>query len=145
MDFTIILTVILINTLITLLVFNINAEQQSKIIQAQNEFNNSTVGLFKDICKEQIELYSKVYDLEFKNYIKEAEEKIMKDFEIIENTDKARDEFEEHLYGSDRYFLTREHIKALLAGKCLATEINNEYAIFIELDKEREEKTNENN
>lgn len=140
MDFTIILTVILINTLITLLVFNINAEQQSKIIQAQNEFNNSTVGLFKDICKEQIELYSKVYDLEFKNYIKEAEEKIMKDFEIIENTDKARDEFEEHLYGSDRYFLTREDLKALLAGKCLATEINNEYAIFIELDKEKEEK-----
>lgn len=75
MDFTIILTVILINTLITLLVFNINAEQQSKIIQAQNEFNNSTVRLFKDICKEQIELYSKVYDLEFKNHIKEAEDK----------------------------------------------------------------------
>ena len=72
---TIIITIILINTLITLLVFNINAEQQSKIIQAQNEFNNSTVGLFKDICKEQIELFLKVYDLEFKNYIKEAEEK----------------------------------------------------------------------
>lgn len=75
MDFTIIITIILINILITLLVFNINAEQQSKIIQAQNEFNNSTVRLFKDICKEQIELYSKVYDLEFKNYIKEAEDK----------------------------------------------------------------------
>ena len=75
MDFTIILTVILINTLITLLVFNINAEQQSKIFKAQNEFNNRTVELFKDISKEQIELYSKVYDLEFKNYIKEAEGK----------------------------------------------------------------------
>ena len=75
MDFTIILTIILINTLITLLVFNINAEQQAKIFKEQNEFNNRTVELFKDISREQLELYSKVYDLEFKNYIKEAEEK----------------------------------------------------------------------
>lgn len=74
MDFTIILTVILINTLITLLVFNINAEQQSKIIQTQNEFNNRTVELFKDISREQLELYSKVYDLEFKAHVKEMEE-----------------------------------------------------------------------
>ena len=82
----------------------------------------------------------------FKKYIKEVEKiGIVEDFEIIENTDKARDKFEEHLYGSNRYFLTREDLKALSEGKCLATEINNEYAIFIELDKEREEKTNENN
>ena len=58
----------------------------------------------------------------------------MEDFEIIENTDKAIDEFEKHLYGSQRYFLTREDLKALSEGKCLATEINNEYAIFIELE-----------
>ena len=58
----------------------------------------------------------------------------MEDYDIIENTDKARDEFEKHLYGSQRYFLTREDLKALSEGKCLATEINNEYAIFIELE-----------
>lgn len=57
----------------------------------------------------------------------------MANFEIIENTDKARDEFEKHLYGSGRYFLTREDLKALSEGKCLATDINDEYAIFIEL------------
>ena len=57
----------------------------------------------------------------------------MEDFEIIENTDKARNEFEKHLYGSNRYFLTRDDLKALSKGKCLATDINNEYAIFIEL------------
>ena len=74
MDFTIILTVTLINTLITLLVFNINAEQQSKIFKAQNEFNNRTVELFKDISKEQIELYSKVYNLEFKIHKRNLEE-----------------------------------------------------------------------
>ena len=72
---TIIITIILINTLITLLVFNINADQESKIYKEQIEFNNRTVELFRDIRREQIELYSKVYDLEFKNYIKEAEEK----------------------------------------------------------------------
>ena len=57
----------------------------------------------------------------------------MEDLEIIENTDKARDEFEKHLYGSNRYFLTKEDLKGLSEGKCLATEINDEYAIFIEL------------
>lgn len=57
----------------------------------------------------------------------------MEGFEIIENTDKARNEFEKHLYGSNRYFLTRDDLKALSEGKCLATDINNEYAIFIEL------------
>lgn len=72
---TIIITIILINTLITLLVFNINADQESKIYKEQIEFNNRTVELFRDIRREQIELYSKVYDLEFKNYIKEAEGK----------------------------------------------------------------------
>ena len=58
----------------------------------------------------------------------------MSEFEVIENTDKTRDEFEEHLYGSDRYFLTKEDLKALAEGKCLATDINNEYAIFIEIE-----------
>ena len=58
----------------------------------------------------------------------------MSKFEVIENTDKEREKFEKHLYGSQRYFLTREDLKALSEGKCLATEINNEYAIFIELE-----------
>ena len=58
----------------------------------------------------------------------------MSGFEVIENTDKAREEFEKHLYGSGRYFLTKNDLKALLEGKCLAAEINNEYAIFIELE-----------
>lgn len=57
----------------------------------------------------------------------------MSEFKVIENTDKARDEFEKHLYSSDRYFLTRDDLKALSEGKCLATDINDEYAIFIEL------------
>lgn len=53
---TIIITIILINTLITLLVFNINADQESKIYKEQIEFNNRTVELFKDISREQLEL-----------------------------------------------------------------------------------------
>ena len=57
----------------------------------------------------------------------------MEDFEIIENTDEARDQFEKHLYGSGNYVLTKDNLKALAEGKCLATDINNEYAIFIEL------------
>lgn len=76
MDLEIIIGIILINTIVSLVLFNINEEQQSKIFKAQNEFNNRTVELFKDISREQLELYSKVYDLELKNYIKEAEENI---------------------------------------------------------------------
>lgn len=75
MDLSIIITIILINTIIALLLFNIFAERQSKIFKEQNEFNNRTVELFKDICKEQIELYSKVYNLEFKAHVKEMEKK----------------------------------------------------------------------
>ena len=76
MDLEIIIGIILINTIVSLVLFNINEEQQSKIFKAQNEFNNRTVELFKDISREQLELCSKVYDLELKNYIKEAEEKL---------------------------------------------------------------------
>ena len=57
----------------------------------------------------------------------------MSKFEIIENTDKARKNFEKYFYGSQRYYLTADDLKALSEGKCLATEINDEYAIFIEL------------
>lgn len=75
MDLSIIITIILINTIIALLLFNIIAEQQSKMIQAQNEFNKKTLELFKHLCKEQIELYSEIYDLKLKTYAKEMEEK----------------------------------------------------------------------
>ena len=76
MVLTIILTIIVIDTIITLLVFNINAEQQAKIFKEQNEFNNRTVELFKDISREQIELYSKAYNVEFKINQKELEDKL---------------------------------------------------------------------
>lgn len=76
MDLTIIITIILINILITLLVFNINAEQQSKIFKEQNEFNNRTVELFKDISKGQIELNLQLIELKLKYYKAELEEKL---------------------------------------------------------------------
>lgn len=57
-------------------------------------------------------------------------------FEIIENTDKARENFEKYFYGSQRYYLTADDLKALSEGKCLATDINSEYVIFIELLEE---------
>lgn len=58
----------------------------------------------------------------------------MSKFEIIENTDKAKENFEKHFHGFQRYYLTADDLKALSEGKCLATEINDEYAIFIELE-----------
>lgn len=60
----------------------------------------------------------------------------MSKLEIIENTDKAREDFEKYYYGSQRYFLKEEDLKTLKEGKCLATDINDEYAIFIELLEE---------
>lgn len=74
MDLAIIIGIILINTIISLILFNINEENQLKSLKTQNKINKNTIGLFKDLTKGQIELYSKVYDLELKNYIKEAEE-----------------------------------------------------------------------
>ena len=56
-------------------------------------------------------------------------------FEIIENTDKAKENFKKYFYDSQRYYLTADDLKALSEGKCLATEINDEYAIFIELEE----------
>lgn len=59
----------------------------------------------------------------------------MSEFEIIENTDKARENFEKNYFGFQRYYLTKKDLKALKEGKCLAAEINDEYAIFIELEE----------
>lgn len=54
---------------------------------------------------------------------------------IIDNTEKAKDDFG-HNYGSATYSINKEDLKALLEGKCLADTINDEYSIFIVLDKE---------
>ena len=52
----VIITIILINTLISLILFNINAKQQYKIIQAQNKFNSKVVEMFQRILKDEIEI-----------------------------------------------------------------------------------------
>ena len=57
----------------------------------------------------------------------------MERIEIIENTEKEKGKFEKNYWGTGTYYLTKEHLKALSEGKCLATTINGEYAIFIEL------------
>lgn len=54
--------------------------------------------------------------------------------EIIENIEEEKEKFEKEFYGTVEYFLTEEHLKALKDGKCLATEVNAEYAVFIVLD-----------
>lgn len=58
------------------------------------------------------------------------------DFEIIEDTHKARADFG-FCYGADEYEITEKQIAALLAGKVLASTVNcGEYSIFIKLSKE---------
>lgn len=58
------------------------------------------------------------------------------DFEIIENSREAQNEFG-HCYGSETHTISKEDIQALLDGKQLATTINcSEYSIFIVLDDE---------
>lgn len=55
----------------------------------------------------------------------------MEKVEIIENTEKAENEFG-RCYGSFKIELTNEEIEALKEGKELATTINaKEYTIFI--------------
>ena len=59
-------------------------------------------------------------------------------FEIIENTYNAQDEYG-HCYGSETYNISKEDIEALLNGKQLATTINcGEYSIFIKLSSKEE-------
>lgn len=55
-------------------------------------------------------------------------------FKIIENTKKGRNSFG-HLYGSETYTITESDIIALKNGKQIASTINDEYSIFIELEK----------
>lgn len=62
----------------------------------------------------------------------------MSDFEIIENTFEAKNEFG-FCYGAETYAITNDDIKALLEGKMLATTINgDEYSMFIRLEEEKE-------
>ena len=63
----VIITIILINTLISLILFNINEKQQYKIIQAQNKFNSKVVEMFQRILKDEIEIQFKIHNLENRN------------------------------------------------------------------------------
>lgn len=70
----VIITIILINTLISLILFNINAKQQYKIIQAQNKFNSKVVEMFQRILKDEIEIQFKIHNLENNKFKKESRE-----------------------------------------------------------------------
>lgn len=53
----------------------------------------------------------------------------MNNVKIIENTDKTKEEYG-YMWGADTFVLTKEMIKALLEGKCIAGD-NGEYVTFI--------------
>ncbi len=60
----------------------------------------------------------------------------MSGFEIIDNTDKAKDEFG-YCYGCQTYDISLKDIRAVLTGKVLAATINDdEYSLFIKLGDE---------
>ena len=76
--------------------------------------------------------------MEDENY-KNNKPTITNHFNIIENTNKAQEEYG-RCYGCETYGITRRQIQALLDGKQLATDINlGEYAIFVVLDEEDDE------
>lgn len=54
------------------------------------------------------------------------------DIEIIDNTREARDEYG-HLCGSWNVALIKEHIQALLNGKCIAFN-DGEYSQFVSME-----------
>lgn len=66
----VIITIILINTLISLILFNINAKQQYEINTEQNKFNRKVVEMFQGILKDEIEIRAKINNLENKNFKK---------------------------------------------------------------------------
>lgn len=68
----VIITIILINTLISLILFNINEKQQYKIIQTQNKFNSKAVEMFQRILKDEIEIQFKIHNLENNKFKKKA-------------------------------------------------------------------------
>lgn len=74
-------------------------------------------------------------DEKYKEY-ENSKPEINNHFDIIENTNKAQDEYG-RCYGYETYGITREQIQALLDGKQLASDINlGEYGIFIVLEEE---------
>lgn len=52
--------------------------------------------------------------------------------EIIDNTKEARDEYG-HWWGSEDVVLNKEHIQALIDGKCIAFN-DGEYAHFVSIE-----------
>lgn len=54
---------------------------------------------------------------------------MMDNVKIIENTDKAKEEYG-FMWGPDTFVLTKDMINALLEGKCIAGD-NGEYVTFI--------------
>lgn len=54
---------------------------------------------------------------------------MMDNVKIIENTDKAKEEYG-FMWGADTFVLTKDMINALLEGKCIAGD-NGEYVTFI--------------
>lgn len=64
------------------------------------------------------------------------EENEASSFDIILNTEQARDAYEEECYGSDVLTITLKDIEALLAGRQLASCVGqgSEYAVFIKLE-----------
>ena len=63
----VIITIILINTLISLILFNINAKQQYEINTEQKEFNTKVVETVGDILRDKIEIQAKIHNLENRN------------------------------------------------------------------------------
>lgn len=54
---------------------------------------------------------------------------MMDNVKIIENTDKAKEEYG-YMWGADTFVMTKEMVNALLDGKCIAGD-NGEYVTFI--------------
>lgn len=58
----------------------------------------------------------------------------MSDFRIC-NTEEESNKYAS-CYGNTYFTITTEDIKALLAGKILAGDVNDEYGVFISLEEE---------
>mgnify|MGYP003447384962 FL=1 len=57
-------------------------------------------------------------------------------FEIIENTKRGRNKYG-YNFGSQTYVITENDIDALRNGKQIASTINDEYSIFIQLESDK--------
>lgn len=56
---------------------------------------------------------------------------------VIENSEEAKTKFDENYAGCGKYeiFITEENISDLREGKLVAVSINDEYSVFIKLEK----------